>query len=74
MYINSKTGYNSIIDKELLSKSSLIKTSKTEARDFIGEVIGWFDHLKPYGLLNNSFSGNSVRRNRKNTTLQTAAF
>ena len=64
MYINSKTGYNSIIDKELLSRSSLIKTSKTKARDFIGEVIGWFDHLKPYGLLNNSLDRIAKRAQR----------
>lgn len=74
MYINSQTRYNNTINKELLGKSSLIKTPKTKARDFDGEVIGWFDHLKSYGLPNNSFSGKSVSRNRSNTTFKTAAI
>lgn len=73
MYINSASGYNNTINKELLSKSSLIKTPKTKARDFAGEVIGWFDHLKSYGLLNNSFSGKSASRDRSNTTFKLAA-
>lgn len=68
MYINSQTGYNNTINKELLGRSSLIKIPKTKARDFIGEVIGWFDHLKSYGLPNNSFSGKSASRGGSNTT------
>ena len=60
----TKRSYNSNMDKGLLSKSSLTKTAKIEARDLVGEVIGWFDHLKPYGLLNNSLDRIAKRAQR----------
>lgn len=52
------------MDKGLLSKSSLTKTAKTEARDLVREVRGWFDHLKSSGLLNNSLDRIAKRAQR----------
>ena len=60
----TKRSYNNSMDKGLLSKSSLTKTAKTEARDLVREVRGWFDHLKSSGLLNNSLDRIAKRAQR----------